>query len=177
MVTQQATSDRIGLTATWAKLRLPLRCAAVAGLVFCVLVAWLFYGFGSIRQIVGYYFKGETLIVDSTAKSIGLAEPDAEILVPFRLTNSGDSRVRILGCYASCSCTIPRNLPFTLAPDETREFSVAVRTPSAESVLVRKTGRIELALTLYTSNPSQARIPLAIRGAVRGGPSLPRPSP
>jgi len=124
--------------------------------------------FGSIRSAVGFFMRGETLLVDANEKSFGVAAPGRTLDVQFRLTNRGDDPIRILGCKTLCTCTVPRDLPYTLGPKESRDLNITVNTFG----LVRngEPTDLYLPLTLFTTNRAQSRVGLAIRGEVREKP-------
>ncbi len=142
-------------------------------LVLCA--AWNLTGFGSIREAVRYSMAGQTLLVDSTAKSFGTLAPRDEVRVSFRLTNRGRGQIRIVGCQSYCNCTLPEDLPFVLEPDETREFVLLIRAPGPQFAKAGTSGRLELRMVLFTNNPFQSRIPLLISGNVRQNPAQTNP--
>src|SRR6202034_3578924 len=102
----------------------------------------------------------------STTKSFGVATPGDRIDAFFMLANRGNDSIRILGCNASCNCVIPNDLPFTLGPSEKRKFFVSIHMPTLEQMRTQKSTHLDLALTLFTSNPAQSRIRLSLKGEV-----------
>jgi Protein of unknown function (DUF1573) len=149
----------------------PARCFLIMLLgstsMFVILAAWALVSFGSVRNAVGYYFRGETLFADATEKSVGVTPAGAEVLVSFTLTNYGTGAVRVVGCDVYCNCTVPKDLPFEIRPNERKEFTVQVEMSRPESARGRKSQELKLPLVLFTSNPSQSRLPLWINGEVR----------
>jgi hypothetical protein len=154
-----------------------LTLCVVAGSVLFLWVAWALAGFGSIREAASYYLRGETLFVDSTRKSFGAAAPGEELPVSFRLANRGNRPIRIVGCKTYCNCMLPNDLPFTLAPHQTRDFTLSLQMPGPEYAGSRASGRLELQLILFTNNPLQSRIALSISGDVLGGSNRLNPDP
>jgi len=134
--------------------------------VFAI-AAWALASFGSIGGAISYYLKGETLFLDSTEKSLGIVSPGDQVGVTFKLTNRGRKQIRILGCQASCSCMIPDDLPFVLSPDESRDFTLSIRTPKPRGASDKKSIGMNLELTLFSNNPMQSRITLTIKGEIR----------
>jgi hypothetical protein len=173
MATGHLMRERVGPWAVRRTVSLLLRCALGTGLLAGIMATWLCAQFGSVRQGIAYYARGQTLSLDSTAKSFGLARPDEVVFVTFKLTNRGSSNVRVVGCYVYCNCAAPKDLPFALAPGETRDFTVSIRAPSAQSLKVKGSGDLELPLTLFTNIASQSRIQLSIFGQVRDEPPSP----
>jgi hypothetical protein len=117
----------------------------------------------SVRMALGYRLRREYLLVDANDKSLGVVAPGENVSASFRLTNGARNTVRILGCASSCICAAPNDLPFTLAAGESRQFAVTVQVPSEERIRNFKSTDLELQLTLFTSNPTQPRVPLTIR--------------
>jgi hypothetical protein len=136
-------------------------------LTLAVIVIWALAGFGSLSVAAAYYLKGQTLFVDSTSKSMGVASPGETVVVPFRLTNHGRERVRIVGCYAYCNCMLPGDLPFTMAPGEVRNFNVSIKMPTRVNLRGAKSASLKFPLTLFTSIPAQSRVGLSIEGECR----------
>ena len=127
-------------------------------------------GFGSIRAVVGYYFRSETLIVDATEKSFGVTFPLEKAGVSFKFTNRGEEPIRILGCKTRCACTVARDLPFTLKPNESKQLNLTVQPPPFEQGAVAQIDYLELPITVFTSSRTQSRINVIIRGEVRVRP-------
>lgn len=123
---------------------------------------------GSVQRAMGYWLRGETLFVDAEEKSLGVVAPGDTVIASFKLTNCGGNSVRILGCASGCTCAIPNDFPFSLRGSESRVFVITVHVPTEEQIKKRKSTDLGLPLTLFTSSPAQSRIPLTIRGKVRG---------
>jgi len=142
-----------------------------ASLVFAAAAVWGICHFGSFRGAMNYYLRGESLSVDSITRSFGVAKPSDRLNVSFNLTNQGDETVRILGCQAYCNCVVPQDLPFALRPGEKSSFTISVHIPSGIQANREGSTHLELPLTLFTSNPQQSRVSLAISGDVRDEPT------
>lgn len=93
--------------------------------------AWGHYRFGSIRRAVAY-LAGDRLFFDASSKPLGPVEPGQKGTVEFLLTNYSDDPVVILGAKASCSCSVPQNLPAAVAPGATQPLVISV-SPNANS--------------------------------------------
>ena len=131
-----------------------------ANLFLLVVVVWAVVRFGSVRAAVGYYLRGEALLVDSVSKSFGTAAVGAEAKVSFRLTNRGTGALRVVGCEVPCGCMVPDGLPWVLYPNKSKDFSV--------TVLARKPARVvNYDLQLFTNNHIQPRIQLSVAGEIR----------
>jgi len=139
--------------------------AALLGMALFVLVSC-----GSVDKAIGYYLRGETLLLDATEKSFGVAAPSGDVGVSFRFTNWGDEPIRILGCKTVCNCTIPRDLPYTMAPGESRDLNLTVMTAPFRQVRNGRSSHINLPLTVFTSSRAQSRLGLIVRGEVREKP-------
>ena len=110
--------------------------------------------------------KGETVLVDATTKSFGVARAGDAIHLSYKLTNRGGKSVRIVGCRATCRCIVPgQDLPFTLRPRESRDFPISIRNPGRVAGTAPQT--VNWQVTLYTTNPAQARIALSIKGEIQ----------
>jgi hypothetical protein len=146
----------------------PVGAAIVIVNSMVVLAAgWSLYAFGSVQQAVGYYLRGETVSADTAEKSFGIVSPGDPIKVLFKLTNRGREPVRVLGCDASCICIVPDDLPFSLDPNESRDFVVSIWNPKPGERGSIKPSSLRFDITLFTNDPMQRRLPLVIRGEVR----------
>ncbi|MFI5456161.1 MAG: DUF1573 domain-containing protein [Isosphaerales bacterium] len=137
-----------------------------------VLAFWALGGFGAVGVAVAL-MKGETLFVDSSTKSFGVVPAGDPIVVSYKLTNRGDQNIRIVGCRAVCRCMVPEDLPFTLRPKESRNFPILIRNPKGEGGSRSQT--INWGITLFTTNPAQAQIPLTVKGELRTRRQAPGP--
>lgn len=136
--------------------------AAGLGLALLSLACLALGGFRVIRSM-----RGQTISVDSDAKSFGVVSPGDPIAVSFRLTNHAREPVRIVGCRAGCSCMLPADLPLEIRPNASRDFRVSFNfRPRPGGGPVLETRRFTM--TLFTSNPDQFEIPLMVSGEVRG---------
>jgi hypothetical protein len=147
---------------------------AVAAIIFvsvALVIAAItaFARFGSVQAALDYWLRGETLFVDANEKSLGVVAPGDTVTASFKLTNRGQNSIRILGCASGCTCATPKDLPFALRASETKEFAVRVAVPTKEQIKGLERTDLELPLTLFTSNRTQSRVPLTIRGKVRVG--------
>jgi Protein of unknown function (DUF1573) len=138
--------------------------AAGLGLVLLVIATWAVGGFSAIRTAYAY-MRGEAIFVDSYSKSFGSVHAGDPITVSFRLTNVGDKPVRFVGCRAYCGCVVPDDLPFTINPNDYREFTLSVRT--FEPVGANSTESFSQPVILYTTSAAQLEIPLTIKGEIR----------
>ncbi len=166
MATQQTTREWVLPKINRLALSRPAALVVGMGLALILWAAWALAGFASIREAGRYYLRGETLFIDSVTQSFGSAAPREEVSVSFRLTNRG-KEIRILGCQTYCNCMLPRDLPFALAPNETRDFTLLIRMPGPEYARTQTPARLQLRFVLYTNNPAQSRIPLLISGDIR----------
>ena len=166
---EMGSSTRQQVLATKQKWTLsPLAAAVICvSLALCAMAVWGLANFGSIRDAISYYFKGETLILDSTTKSFGVAAPGERVSISFKLTNRGKTSIRILGCYARCTCLVPGDLPITLQSNEKRDFTVSISMPSHDEARARKSTHLELPFVLFTSSPTKSRVALSVSGEVR----------
>ena len=130
--------------------------------------------FGSLGLAIGYYLRGEKLLVDAPQKSFGAAAPGETVRVSFKLANKNDVAIRILGCKAACNCTVPCELPLALAPGESKDFTLTIQMPSQRG---RGGRRLDVPFTLFTSSVVQPRINLAVRGELSDKPAETMPTP
>jgi len=138
-------------------------------LAILIMASWALARFGSIRDCIAYYSRGETLFADSREKSFGTVAPDDRVSVSFKLTNRGSQPTRVLGCYSRCGYLVPNDLPFALGPNESRSFELSIHIPPNQYA-ASFFSKIEI--VLCTNNPLQSRIPLVIRGE-NGPKSIP----
>ncbi len=136
-----------------------------ASLAFLGMGTWAAMTFGSIRQAIGYYLRGETLFVNSNVKTYGMASPGDDVQVSFKLSNRGREAIRVVGCFSICGCMVPKDLPFVIPPSGSRDFNLSIHIPDYEPSQARFTN---LDVVVYTSSPGQSRIPLQIKGEIRG---------
>ncbi len=154
----------------WAKD--PVAIAFVSANVgLLALAVFALASFGSIGRAIGYYLRGETLLFDATEKTFA-AEPGNTVHVSFELTNKGINPIRIVGCQSVCTCTVPKDLPYTLGPGQTKELVLTVEIPTQYS----GANHLSLPLTLFTTSSTQSRIPLMLQGDVRERPSEGHPT-
>jgi len=132
------------------------------GSSFVIMAFWAMGGIGAIQRAYAS-MRGATLFVDSPTKSFGVAAPGDVVVVSFKLTNGTQNPVRIVGCEAMCGCTTADDLPFLLAPNESRDLSFSVHCPPE----ARPGVSLDLSITLLTNSSEQPRIPLCVRGEVR----------
>lgn len=148
----------------------PLAIAFVtSNAVLLAMAVYAIVSLGSIRAAVGYYMRGETLFFDAREKTFGTAVPGETVPVSFEMTNRGADPIRVLGCRAGCSCMVPRDLPYTLRPNERKTLNLTVRMPPRRDE-ARPPAKLGLPLTLFTSNRAQSRIELLVRGDLRDRP-------
>jgi Protein of unknown function (DUF1573) len=140
-------------------------------LAFLSVIAWATGGLDSLRTAYRY-MRGQTIFVDSHMQSFGIVSPGQPISVAFRLTNRGQRPVRIVGCKAICSCTVPNDLPFTLGIGESRILAVSVDNPKREPSSPPES--LNLGMTLFTNNPNQPRVPLIVKGEISSTTSASR---
>jgi hypothetical protein len=131
--------------------------------VLLIMATWALLTFGSIRRAVGYYLRGETIIVDSPSKSFGNVTAGNVVTVTFRLKNWGRQVVRVVGCSVDCGCVVPDDIPFTVQPAEDRGFALSLKTKVRTDKAV---DLVEHHVTLFTSETAQLRIPLVINGII-----------
>jgi hypothetical protein len=147
----------------------PVALSLIAVNVVLLLAAgWAFSRFGSIRATAGYYFRGESLAVDAPEKFAGLVAPGRPASVTFRLKNVGNRAIRVLGYHVPCSCIVAHGVPFTLRSKQSWDLTVAVRHPRPQGSDRPGPRELKTELTLYTNAPGQSRLPLIIRGTIRG---------
>jgi hypothetical protein len=149
--------------------RSPRRSFAITvAAILCSIVFILAIGaLGGVGALSRAYqsLGGHTLLVDSNSKSFGFASPGDKVAVAFRLTNTGIKTLRIVGCKAGCSCTLPRNLPLELGPNESRNFEVSIQI--AEGSHPSSPRQVEFPLTVFTTDTAQFELPLRIKGEIR----------
>jgi len=129
-------------------------CLVSVFVVFGVYVIWSL----NVRMVplaLGY----STVVIDSRTKSFGAARESDRKSVAFRLTNRGHSQVRIVGCQLSCACTTTEELPFSISPQQTKDFNLTIN-------LSGKSGRVAIPFSILTSDPAQPSIDCTITGQV-----------
>ncbi len=176
MATEQAIGQRAP-TIRWKRIvSSPSAKPVAAGLAITVFATaiWIVGGFNAIRSAY-VYLRGETILVDSNTKSFGVVSPGDPISVSFTLTNTGAAPVRIAGCEAWCNCVVPKDMPFVLEPNESRDFPVSIRNPKREGAVPK--GYVGLDLKLFTTNPAQPRIGLTVKGEIRNPSVSPAVNP
>lgn len=131
--------------------------------------SWALVSFGSIQRAIGYYFHGTTLFADSPNKSFGIVSAGEPICVKFKLTNHGNTDVRVVGCHAGCNCVASGNrMPFSIKPGENRDFRVSIHNPNpGEAGFTTRPARVKLEITIFTNNAMQPRMPLFVSGVLR----------
>lgn len=129
-------------------------------LALLALAVWAVGRFDSIQGALKYA-SGETLLVDAATKTFGTREPGEKVNVAFKLINSGNAPIRIVGSRVGCSCTVPDELPFSLAAGERRLFQVSVSLP-------KEPQGIQMPVTLFTNIAEQPELELTIVGEVGG---------
>jgi len=129
-------------------------------LLLAIAVVGALLWFGSLATAV-QVLGGRPLVVDATTKSFGVAEPGQTVEVTFNLVNYGSQPCRVVGAWAGCACTVPQDVPFSIAPGETGEFRVVIHLPDEE------VEGDSYPITVYTNIPSQVELSLTVTGEVR----------
>jgi len=140
---------------------------ACAALALVAVAFWASQGLGAQRAAYAL-IHSKALSVDSPIRSFGVVSPGESAVVSYRLTNHGSQNIRIVGCQAFCSCVVPKELPFTLRPKESRDFPVVLRSSKNDS---GQPVTIDWEITLFTTDPAQVRIPLTLKGEIRAKPA------
>lgn len=135
-----------------------LRWIIGSGLFVGMILSYGHWRFGSPHAALGALL-GDSLLVDSPSKSFGEISAGEEARTQFQLTNNHHKPVRIIGAETDCGCLLIREgMPFTLAPQERRMFSVSVSPP--------KVGDYEGRVMLYTSAPNFRTFTVRVFGKV-----------
>ena len=133
-------------------------------IIFCHIIFILIFiiacnRYGSLRNALSFFSTGQLLYIEPAHKTFGTAAPGEQVVVPFRLTNRGRDAIRVVGSTVGCSCTVPDDMPFRIAPGRSRTFHVTIKVPN-------EPGPVEMPIVLYTSIPDQSRINLRITGTI-----------
>jgi hypothetical protein len=148
----QKTQEILGRGVSRKAFRSPTPGVVVLLMVNLALLAgaaWAMATYGSIGRAVRYHLRGETLFVDSTEKSFGVAAWGETRNVTFKMVNCGPTPIRILGCNSPCSCLVQNNFPFTIPENGTRDLVIPVRLSRREDG--PSTIHLDAELTLFTS--------------------------
>jgi hypothetical protein len=95
-------------------------CAVAIGII------WAYVQFGSLAAAKAY-LDGLALLPDSFTKSLGRIRANEECHCDFELTNVSGLDVEVLGAEVSCSCVVADNLPFKIAPGQSRNLTLKVK--------------------------------------------------
>jgi hypothetical protein len=156
------------------RIRRIVAVTAVISVALTAVVLWSVATMSSVPHAIGYYLRGETLIVDSAEKSFGTINAGDRVTVTFRLVNRGRESVRIVGRYSPCRCLALDDFPLTMGPGEIRDLAMRVRVdpeltgPESIDFLEK--------VTLFTSKSNQSLIPLWVKGSVQMRGSVPESS-
>lgn len=142
--------------------------AAVLGSMFLMAAIWASGGIGVMKSAYAH-MAGRTIFVDSYSKSFGDVQVGDPVSVSFRLTNGGDKPVRVVGYRAFCNCVVPDDLPFTINPNEHRDFVISVHN----SERVNSTGSFTQSVIIYTTGATQPEIALTVKGEIHAVSAAP----
>ncbi len=155
------------------------RASPVASSAAVVLVAvnltllagavWAMAVYGSVGRAVAYHLRGETLFLDSSEKSFGVINRGETTNVTFKMANYGPAPIRILGCRSPCTCLVGSDLPMVIPENGSRDFVLRVHLDPLDGS--PETVHFDAELTLFTSNASQSRVPIHVKGEVHDKPS------
>ena len=126
------------------------------GLLF--IAAFAVYFFGSFGSAVAY-LSGDRLIADAYTRSVGVVSEGEQHAVFFKLTNTSNQAIEILGAKSSCSCLVVDQLPVVLPPHGVFRLPIRVRPKS-------RSGQIAERVSLITDREGQRRLDLKISGRV-----------
>lgn len=105
---------------------------------------------------------GPQVALTETDFHFGVSGVDQKVEHSFRLTNSGQSALKVSVQSASCSCTVAllgegsNSSELTLQPNQTAPIRVVVE--------VRSAGAVQQMVTLVTNDPARSLIYLTMRG-------------
>lgn len=102
----------------------------------------------------------EGVTVEAASQSFGAARAGAEVTVRFLIRNRSNRTVKLLGSSGSCSpagCISADGFPVEMPPWS--EHSVEVQCQG-------RTGHYRQEISVYTSYPGQAELPLTVEGDV-----------
>ena len=133
-------------------------------LLLAIAVVGALLWFGSLATAV-QVLGGRPLVVDATTKSFGVAEPGQTVEVTFNLVNYGSQPCRIVGATVGCACTVPQDVPFSIAPGETKSLRMLINIPDD----LKEGDDFPARLTLYTTIAAQPQLDFKIVGKVGGG--------
>jgi hypothetical protein len=136
------------------------RIGVLAALFFAAVLSILTAVFGSLPQAISR-LRGDE--VSATPRTIDLGSQGAgtSVTTEIGLTNLTDRAIRVAGGTSDCRCVATDDLPFILAPGESRPVAVRLSLPaSASGKFVRRAWfwtdaaerRIEFWLTGYVAN-------------------------
>lgn len=134
-----------------------LRGVGFALLLFAVLIAFSFWQFGSLPNAFAYV-RGEDYVLSSRVVDVGEGEYGEIREGAILIRNLTFKPIRIVGLDASCRCAASEPLPITIAPRETRQFSVKVS-------LGGKGGSIERAAQImFDSHGHMSKASIVLQG-------------
>jgi len=126
------------------------------GLLALAVAAW--YSFGGISQTLAY-LRGDPLITDAYARSVGTIERGSNQEIVFKISNHSTRPVKILGAKTSCSCVHLDSLPLTVLGEGSLPFRIRFYAGVRQGKVVEN-------VRLFVDHPSQRRLDLTIKGYI-----------
>lgn len=112
--------------------------ALLVGLILVSAAAVVHYKFASVFDSIADS-TDDILAVPISSISyscdFGISEQNAVLTTQFYVRNSTPEAIKLVNIQKSCSCVHDDNLPGTLAPGESRDFSLSIKTGDAEGAV------------------------------------------
>ncbi len=124
-------------------------------------IALASWHYGSLAAALAY-LKGDRLIANRYALSLGTIDQGPIEDLAFMLSNLSDHPVRCLGENYSCTCMTVGDLPMDIPPGGRRPVTLKFRTTA-------KLGPVSETVSLLFDDAAQPRLNLKVSGQIRAG--------
>ena len=141
--------------ASWATKPLALTVLSAVGVL---VLGWLYFGSPRAAYAV---LRGASLTADAEVQEATIRADDPNSHARFVIRNWSRHLIRLTGVNLSCTCLATQALPLDIPPRGQVAFDVAIRPKWLKAV---DQPRYRESITLFTDEPGQATLSLAVTG-------------
>ena len=156
-------NERLRQTCRWMTAGL-ISFVAVAALAFGGSLIW----FGSARTAWAH-LNGQVLLVNQSTTSVGTVPHGATRPAEFAVRSLTSGPVQVIGSTSTCTCSVPKDLPLTIPPGQSRTLRFEVGASG-------EVGPFQQTFQLFLDVPSPPVI-LTATGEAAGHPPQPEGEP
>jgi hypothetical protein len=135
-----------------------LTASLLFALVAAATLGWTLFRVHSFALVVPY-LRGERLLVDTSALSLGEQKTKSVVERHIHVLNLSDSDVTLLGANRTCSCLSVDSFPITISRGEGRNVTIKSRMRNEPS-------EYEESVRFFTDFPDRREFGVTVRASV-----------